>query len=116
MPARRIVNTLWEVSGEVVIAVTRLSNTVLASDDDVAAERITSTEGSIGLVYRTGECACCWIICDLRTGNRGRGSEDEGSVHHFDNVLMGYPKSSVFTVLIVDVRVCLLVVMYCVLL
>lgn len=61
LPARRGLNTEWEVSGEIVVAVAWLSDTVLASDDDVSAEGVASTEGSIGLICWTDEGTGGWV-------------------------------------------------------
>lgn len=47
LPAWRIAQSIGELAREVVIAVARLSNTVRASNDDVAFEGVTRAERTI---------------------------------------------------------------------
>lgn len=55
MPAGSIVYSDGEVSGEVVIAVAWLTDTIVAADDDVGLEGLAGAEGTIESVGRTGE-------------------------------------------------------------
>jgi len=55
LPAGSIVYANREVSGEVVIAVAWLTDTVVAADDDVGLEGLTSAEGTVESVGRTCE-------------------------------------------------------------
>jgi hypothetical protein len=83
LPARRGLNTEWKVSGEIVVAVAWLSDTVIASDDDVGAEGVAGTEGSVRIVCWADESTGGWVVCDLRARDSGRGGEEESRVHHF---------------------------------
>lgn len=82
MPALRRANTEWEIPGEVIVAVTRLADTVRAADDDVRAEGITCAECSVGLVCWADELSSCVVIGDLCTGKSSRGGEENSRVDH----------------------------------
>jgi hypothetical protein len=72
-----------EESGEVVIAVAWLTDTVGTADDDVGLEGLASAESTIEIVGRTGEDTSRGVVCVLGTGDGSRGNE-ESSVHHFE--------------------------------
>jgi hypothetical protein len=55
LPAGSIVDSDGEVSGEIVIAVAWLTDTVVAADDDVGLERLAGAEGTVESVGGTGE-------------------------------------------------------------
>jgi hypothetical protein len=78
-----IVHSDGEVSGEIVIAVAWLTDTVVAADDDVGLKRLAGAEGTIEVVGRTGEDSGSGVVCVLSTGDGSRGDE-ESSVHHFE--------------------------------
>ncbi len=61
LPARSIIHTKWGIAGEVVIAVAWLSDAVLTSDDDVGAEGVAGTVGSIRIACWAGEGASGWV-------------------------------------------------------
>lgn len=55
MPAGSVVYADGEVAGEVVIAVAWLTDTVVASNDDVSLEGLAGAEGAVESVGRTCE-------------------------------------------------------------
>jgi hypothetical protein len=57
LPALSKVHAERRVAGEVVIAVAGLTNSVIAANDDVGRERITSTEVTVGCVCGADELA-----------------------------------------------------------
>lgn len=100
MPTLRRTNTKWEVSSKVIVAVTWLADTVCASDDDVRAQRVASTEGSVGLIGWADELSGSSVIGDLRTGKGGRGDEEESRVHHLVCIQKEVFKSMVWLLLL----------------
>jgi hypothetical protein len=50
-----IVHSNWEISGEVVITVAWLTDTVVAADDDVGLKRLAGAESTVEIVRGTGE-------------------------------------------------------------
>jgi hypothetical protein len=55
LPAGSIVDSDGEVSGEIVIAVAWLTDTVVAADDDVGLEGLAGAECTVESVGGTGE-------------------------------------------------------------
>jgi hypothetical protein len=79
-----VVHSDGEVSGEVVVAVAWLTDTVGAADDDVGLEGLAGAESTVEIVGRTGEDSSSGVVCVLGAGDGSRGNE-ESSVHHFES-------------------------------
>lgn len=83
MPTWSIAHSDGEISREVVIAVAQLTDTVVATNDDIGLESLPGTESPIESVGGTGVDFSSGVVCVLSAGKRSRGDE-ESSVHHFE--------------------------------
>lgn len=84
LPTWSVRNTFGWFAGEVVIAIGWLSNSVVASNDNVCRQRIASTIGAIGIAGRARVDASGRIESDLGRGNGSRGGEEDQRVDHID--------------------------------
>jgi hypothetical protein len=71
-------------ASEVVIAVSGLTDTIVASNDDVGLKRVASAVCSIGVVGWAGEDAGCLIVYDLSTCDSNRSSSEEYGIFHVE--------------------------------
>jgi hypothetical protein len=89
LPARSVVDTKWEVTRKVVIAIAWLTDTIVATDDDVGGQTISSTEITVEVIGRANELASGRVVdrtSGLRCGRGNRSCEEEGGVHHLDDL------------------------------
>jgi hypothetical protein len=71
-----------EFTSGVVIAVSRLASTIVATNDDGTSQRIAGTISTIGISV-TGDCIGGRVDGELRAGESG-GKYDKSGVLHFD--------------------------------
>lgn len=81
LPALRAFVAEWEVSREIVVAVSTLTYAIGATNDDVALERVAGAVSAIGIA---GTDDCAVLDCELRAGDSSRRDEECSSVLHFD--------------------------------
>jgi hypothetical protein len=82
LPARSVIDTEWEVSSEIVIAVARLAETSGTTNDDVGFQGGIGTISSIGFVCRADKFASGGVVDNLRAGSGSSSCEEESGVHH----------------------------------
>jgi hypothetical protein len=78
LPAWRIPQTCWWCSGEVIVAIAGLTDSVRASNNDVCGLRCASTEsGAIRKACWTGEDSSGRVVCDWALGRDEGGRSGE---------------------------------------
>lgn len=82
MPALSGLNTKWEVTSKVIIAVTSLSYAILASNDDIGREGVAGAVNTIGIAS-AGNSIGGGIDGELG-GSQGGGRDEDCGDLHFD--------------------------------
>lgn len=85
MVAWRVAHTFGKASRKIVIAISRLSNAIGATDYDVGFTRVVRTVGAVWVVGRTGVDSGGWVVShSLGRCESDRGGEENDRVDHFD--------------------------------